>query len=63
MGYGHGQETWTNIIDTLRMAGYDGYITVENLDALISTEEGLIKAVDFLDRIIFHKPSGERRLE
>ena len=63
VGYGHGSQIWTDIIDTLRLSGYDGYITIENLDALISAEEGLTKAVDFLDRIIIHKPAGERRLE
>lgn len=63
VGYGHGSKVWTDIIDTLRLVGYDGYITVENLDALISAEEGLIKAVDFLNRIIIHKPVGEKRLE
>ncbi|MCL5070542.1 MAG: sugar phosphate isomerase/epimerase [Actinobacteria bacterium] len=63
VGYGHGQDTWTDIIDTLRMVGYDDYITIENLDALISAEEGLNKAVEFLNKIIFHKEVGERRLE
>jgi len=63
VGYGHGSGEWTDIIDTLRQVGYDGYITVENLDALISVEEGLEKAVDFLSRIIIHEPAGERRLE
>lgn len=63
VGYGHGAETWTDIIDTLRMVGYDGYITIENLDALISAEEGLNKAVEFLNRIIFHEEVGIKRLE
>jgi sugar phosphate isomerase/epimerase len=63
VGYGHGQETWTEIIDTLRMAGYDDYITIENLDALVSSEEGLGKAVEFLNKIIFHQSAGDRRTE
>ena len=63
VGYGHGVETWTDIVDTLRMVGYDGYLTIENLDALISAEEGLKKAVEFLNRIIFHESAGDRRLE
>ena len=63
VGYGHSHHIWTDIIDTLRLSGYDGYITVENLDALISAEEGIEKAADFLNKIIFQKPAGNRRLE
>jgi len=63
VGYGHDQHVWTDIIDTLRLAGYDGYVTVENLDALISAEEGAVKAADFLEKIIIHKPAGKRNLK
>lgn len=63
VGYGHGQHIWTDVIDTLRMVGYDGYVTVENLDALISAEEGIEKAADFLNKIIIYRPAGERRIE
>ena len=51
-GYGHGAEWWSEFISTLRMFGYDYVLSVEHEDTLMSPEEGLSKAVRFLDSII-----------
>jgi sugar phosphate isomerase/epimerase len=51
-GYGHGAEWWSEFISTLRMFGYDYVLSVEHEDSLMSPEEGLTKAVRFLDSIV-----------
>jgi sugar phosphate isomerase/epimerase len=52
IGYGHGAEWWGEFISTLRMYGYDYVISVEHEDSLLSPEEGLTKAIRFLDAIM-----------
>lgn len=59
MGYGHGYETWNEIFSTLRMAGYDGAISIEHEDSLMSGEEGLEKAIEFLKNSIIFKETGD----
>lgn len=58
VGYGHSQEVWNDIISTLKVVGYDGAISIEHEDALMSIDEGLSKAVEFLKEvIIFEQPA------
>jgi sugar phosphate isomerase/epimerase len=53
VGYGHGEETWREIISALQTIGYKGAISIEHEDGLMSVEEGFTKAVAFLrDKII-----------
>ncbi|HPQ46706.1 MAG TPA: sugar phosphate isomerase/epimerase [Clostridia bacterium] len=59
MGYGHGQEEWNEIFSTLKMAGYDGAISIEHEDSLMSSEEGLEKAISFLKGSIIFRETGE----
>jgi sugar phosphate isomerase/epimerase len=40
----------------LRMIGYDGTLSIEHEDSLMSTEEGLSKAVSFLKNILIKEP-------
>jgi sugar phosphate isomerase/epimerase len=59
VGYGHDALVWKDIIRTLRMVGYDDVISIEHEDPLMSTDEGLTKAVEFLNGIlIFEQPQG-----
>jgi sugar phosphate isomerase/epimerase len=51
-GYGHGAEWWSEFISTLRMFNYDYVLSVEHEDTLMSPEEGLTKAVKFLDALV-----------
>lgn len=51
-GYGHDADWWGDFISTLRMVGYDGPLSIEHEDSLMSNVEGLTKAVDFLKRVI-----------
>jgi sugar phosphate isomerase/epimerase len=55
-GYGHGAEWWSEFASTLRMYGYDYVLSIEHEDSLLSPEEGLTKAADFLSRIILREP-------
>jgi len=51
-GYGHGAEWWKEFVSTLRMFGYDGVLSIEHEDSLLSPEEGLKKAAQFLNEIV-----------
>jgi sugar phosphate isomerase/epimerase len=58
-GYGHGEVWWREFISTLRMFGYDGVLSIEHEDSLLSPEEGLTRATAFLNQIVPNeKPSA-----
>jgi len=58
VGYGHDTKMWKDMISMLRVIGYDGAISIEHEDALMSINEGLEKAVSFLQSLIIEeKPS------
>lgn len=59
VGYGHSYEVWNDIISNLRMTGYDDVLSIEHEDSLMSSEEGLEKAVRFLKNVLVFKESGE----
>ncbi len=59
IGYGHGQEEWKDIISALRAVGYDGAISIEHEDSLMSGAEGLRKAISFLREVIIYEDSGK----
>lgn len=48
VGYGHDAQYWRDMISELRLGGYDGAISIEHEDSLMSIDEGLEKAVTFL---------------
>jgi len=54
-GYGHGAEWWKEFVSTLRMYGYDYVLSIEHEDTLMSPEEGLTKAADFLQGIVIRE--------
>jgi sugar phosphate isomerase/epimerase len=59
VGYGHGQEFWRSLISELRLAGYDGALSIEHEDSLMSVNEGFTKAVTFLKQsVIAEQPGG-----
>jgi sugar phosphate isomerase/epimerase len=59
VGYGHGEETWKNIISTLQLVGYQGVISIEHEDSLMSVEEGFQKAASFLKNLLIKERVGE----
>jgi sugar phosphate isomerase/epimerase len=54
-GYGHDASWWKDFISTLRLYGYDGVLSIEHEDSLLSAEEGLRKAAEFLNEIIIRE--------
>jgi sugar phosphate isomerase/epimerase len=59
VGYGHGAEFWRSFISELRLAGYDGALSIEHEDSLMSTNEGFTRAVKFLkDSVITETPGA-----
>ncbi|MFJ5717024.1 sugar phosphate isomerase/epimerase family protein [Neobacillus sp. NPDC093127] len=59
VGYGHGEEIWRKIISTLQLVGYEGAVSIEHEDSLMSTEEGFNKAAAFLNHILINERIGE----
>lgn len=55
VGYGHSKGIWNDIISTLKMVGYDGVISIEHEDSLMSPKEGLEKAIRFLQSVIIYE--------
>lgn len=60
VGYGHGESTWRDIISSLRLVGYDGALSIEHEDVLMSRSEGFRKAVEFLRDIVIRDEPGTR---
>ena len=59
VGYGHDQIVWKNMMSMLRLAGYDHVISIEHEDLLLSRDEGLRKAVEFLKPILLREKPTE----
>lgn len=59
VGYGNRRQFWCDFVSTLRMIGYDGALSVEHEDSLMTSREGLEKAIRFLREIVFHEPRGK----
>ena len=58
-GYGHGDAFWKPFISMLRTYGYDGVISIEHEDSLMSVNEGFEKAVEYLRGVILKQPAGK----
>ncbi len=58
VGYGHGMETWRDIISMLRLVGYDHVLSIEHEDSLMTGKEGLEKAVAFLKQSVMTEPKN-----
>ena len=52
VGYGHGADFWCDFVSTLQMVGYDDVLSIEHEDSLMSVDEGLSKAVAFLNQVV-----------
>ena len=58
VGYGHDERFWRDFLSALRQAGYDGAISIEHEDGLMSPREGLEKAVAFLKPLLLREQPG-----
>lgn len=59
IGYGNDTAYWKAIISALRMVGYDYAVSIEHEDGLMSSKEGLVKAIRFLKDVLISEPVGE----
>jgi len=59
VGYGHGDEFWKPFVSMLRLYSYDGVISIEHEDSLMSLTEGFEKAVRYLKGVLLTQPTGE----
>ena len=57
VGYGHSRHFWCDFITALRLAGYDGALSIEHEDKLMNAREGLEKGIRFLQNIILSSPA------
>lgn len=58
VGYGHDEQVWRDMVSDLRLAGYDGALSIEHEDGLMSGREGFEKAVRFLRDIVVREQPG-----
>ncbi len=56
VGYGHDEAWWRDLISNLRLVGYDRVLSIEHEDSLMTIDEGLEKAVQFLKRSMIKDP-------
>jgi sugar phosphate isomerase/epimerase len=59
VGYGHDTDFWADFISTLLMVGYNDVLSIEHEDSLMSVDEGLTKAANFLNQIIIKEKLTE----
>jgi sugar phosphate isomerase/epimerase len=59
IGYGHDLKYWKDFVSALRLVGYDYVLSIEHEDALMSNDEGLVKAITLLKEAMIFDPPGE----
>ncbi len=57
LGFGHGEEWWRQFCYRLKMAGYDGWLSIEHEDVLLNSLEGLEKSVALLKAVMPAAPA------
>ena len=55
VGYGNGETYWRDLVSNLRLCGYDRVLSIEHEDSVMSIDEGLRKAVNFLKDIVIYE--------
>ena len=58
VGYGHSESVWRDMVSNLRLVGYDGALSIEHEDGLMSQKEGFEKAAHFLKNILIKDDAG-----
>ena len=56
VGYGNNETYWRDLVSNLRLCGYDRVLSIEHEDSLMTLDEGLKKAIDFLTPVIISDP-------
>jgi sugar phosphate isomerase/epimerase len=59
VGYGHDLKFWKDLVSNLRLVGYDGALSMEHEDSLMSLREGLQKGVAALKSLVLTDERGK----
>lgn len=59
IGYGTSEQQWKEIVTALRTIGYDGALSIEHEDSMMSPKEGLEKAIALLKNVLVYEQPGE----
>jgi len=59
LGYGMSMEKWKEMMSQLRLVGYDGPLSIEHEDSLMSADEGLDKAISLLKDVAMFETTGD----
>jgi sugar phosphate isomerase/epimerase len=57
LGYGHGEQWWREFCYGLRLNGYDGWLSIEHEDIVLSRMEGIRRSIDLLKRSMIDEAS------
>ena len=57
LGYGHDEKWWRQFCYRLRLNGYDGWLSIEHEDIVLSRMDGMRKSVDLLKRTMIEEKS------
>ncbi|MGI6209748.1 MAG: sugar phosphate isomerase/epimerase family protein [Anaerolineae bacterium] len=58
VGYGHDLMFWKDFVSNLRLVGYDYVLSIEHEDSLMSSLEGLTKAIETLKLAVIKEKPG-----
>lgn len=58
VGYGTGEKAWKDMLSAFVTIGYDGVLSIEHEDVLMSREEGLEKSIRFMQSIMIREKSS-----
>lgn len=59
LGYGHGASFWRAFVRSLRLTGYDGVLSIEHEDLMMSAKEGITKSLSFLTPLVLRTTASE----
>ncbi len=59
VGYGNDTQYWKEMVTALKTNGYDGVLSIEHEDSMMSIKEGLEKAVAVLKDVLIFENAGE----
>jgi sugar phosphate isomerase/epimerase len=57
LGIGHAEQWWRQFCYRLRINGYDGWLSIEHEDIILSRTEGMRRSVDLLKTAMAGEPS------
>jgi len=59
VGCGHGLQEWSNMMNALRIYGYDHVVSIEHEDGLMSIDEGFMRAVTNLQTVLMNEKPAD----